>query len=367
MTGAPRPVALAIRNADLQDDRLFGIGDDGPVDQTPYAPWRLVRELAREHGFWLMTADRVEAFGIDPRSVTVLAYDWPPAARALVAAGAQPGILTSLEPPVIAWQLYYHLPKLSAQFPVAFLFGGAAERIAPGCAFHQLFYPQVRRPQVVSWSDWPRRRFLVTIIANKAIVRSFRRWFDRPREVSVKRELASRFYSPLRSDLYLERLRAIAYFRKRPDFDVFGQAWNRRHPAVPASLHEAVLGAYHGPAAGKLATLSQYRYALCYENSRFPGYISEKIFDCFFAGTIPLYLGAPDIEKYVPPDTFIDLRQFTGYPEVEQFLDGLDELDARRYLEAAAQFVHSPAFLRFAHERFAADMVDALRDLTAHQ
>jgi alpha(1,3/1,4) fucosyltransferase len=196
-------------------------------------------------------------------------------------------------------------------------------------------------------------------------VRSFTRWFDQPREVSLKRELASRVYRPLASDLYIERLRAVAQFAGRPDFDTFGQGWERGHPAVPGRLRGAFLRAYRGPAQGKLATLARYRFALCLENSSFPGYISEKIFDCFFAGTVPLYLGAPDIDDYVPVETFIDLRQFRDYAAVERFLDGLDESGARRYLDAAADFLNSPAFANFSHHHFATQIVDALRSLPA--
>jgi len=363
VSAALRPVALAIRNVDFLQDRIFELVSDGPVDQAPYTPWRLVRELAREHGYLLMTADRIPALGIDPRSAIVLAYDWPPAAQELVAAGARPGVLTSLEPPVIAWELYYRLPRLSALFPITFLFGGAAKRIAPGGAFRQLHFPQVRQPGEVAWPDWSARRTLVSIVANKAIVRSVTRWFDQPREVSVKRELASLRYRPLASDLYIERLKAVAHFSGRPDFDTFGQGWDRRHPAVPQRLHTAFLRAYRGPANGKLATLARYRFALCLENSSFPGYVSEKIFDCFFAGTVPLYLGAPDIQDYVPADAFVDLRQFGDYPAVERFLDSLDATSAHKYLDAAGDFLRSPAFARFSHEHFAHEMVDALRSV----
>lgn len=363
MSTALRPVALAIRNANFLQDRIFELVSDGPVDQAPYTPWRLVRDLAREHGYLVVTADRIPALGVDPRSVVVLAYDWPPAAQELVAAGARPGVLTSMEPPVIAWELYYHLPQLSARFPTAFLFGGAAARIAPGCTFRPLLFPQVRQPGEVPWPDWSARRMLVSIVANKAIVRSFTRWFDQPREVSIKRELASWRYPPLGSDLYIERLKAVAQFAGRPDFDTFGQGWDRRHPAVPQRLHAAFRRAYRGPADGKLATLARYRFALCLENSSFPGYISEKIFDCFFAGTVPLYLGAPDVQDFIPPDTFIDLREFRDYAEVERFLDSLDAASVSQYVAAAAEFLHSPAFDRFSQERFAREMVDALRSV----
>ena len=354
------PVALAIRNADMQADRIFELAPDGPVDQAPYTPWRLVRDRARAAGFEVMTADQVGPRGVDPRQALVISYDWPPATDALVAAGARLGVLTSLEPPVIAWELYYHLPTLSGRFPHVFLFDGAKHRVAPGTSFHSLYFPQVRTSRSGSDDDWHRRRFLVSINSNKAIVRSFARWFDTPREVSVKREMASRRYRPIGDDLYLERLRAAAYFARRPDFDMVGQGWQRRHPAVPRRLHAAVLPAYRGPVAEKLETLAGYKYSLCLENSRFAGYVSEKIFDCFFAGTIPVYLGAPDIEKYVPPAAFIDLRRFGSYRDLEAYLDSVSVDAQRGYLAAAEAFLCSPGFEPFSAECFAQSLVGML-------
>src|SRR5690349_13172154 len=101
----------------MQGDRIFHLEDDGPVDQAPYTPWRLVRELGRDHDLDVMTADQIAARGIDAGEVTIISYDWPPATDALLARGAQLGVLTSLEPPVIAWELYYHLRRISARFP----------------------------------------------------------------------------------------------------------------------------------------------------------------------------------------------------------------------------------------------------------
>ena len=353
-----RPIALSIRNQDMLGDRIFELKPDGPVDQAPYTPWQLVREMGRAAGLHVMTADQVDARGIDPHEVTVISYDWPPWTDALVAQGARLGVLTSLEPPVIAWELYYNLHAVSARFPHTFLFEGGRRRASTSTTFHEMYFPQVRQSR--SGVDWRERRFLVSINSNKAMVRSLTRWFDRPREVSIKRELASKRYAPIGADLYLERLRVAAHFAGRADFDVYGQGWQRRHLAVPRRLHEAVLRAYRGPVAEKLATLEQYRFSLCLENSVFEGYVSEKIFDCFFSGTIPIYLGAPDIERLVPREAFIDLRDFRDYRDLEIFLDGLDESSQRHYLDAAADFVRSSAYTPFTVECFARQIVDAL-------
>ena len=67
------------------------------------------------------------------------------------------------------------------------------------------------------------------------------------------------------------------------------------------------------------------------------------------------------MSDFIPPDTFVDLRQFPDYAAVERFLDSLDAASVSQYVDAAAEFLHSPAFERFSQERFAHEMVDALR------
>ena len=51
-------------------------------------------------------------------------------------------------------------------------------------------------------------------------------------------------------------------------------------------------------------------FAICYENARdIPGYITEKIFDCFFAGCVPIYWGgAPNVTDHIPANTFIMIK-----------------------------------------------------------
>jgi hypothetical protein len=95
----------------------------------------------------------------------------------------------------------------------------------------------------------------------------------------------------------------------------------------------------------------------------FDGYVSEKIFDCFFAGTIPIYLGAPDIERYVPPETFIDLRQFRSYADLERFVNDIDDKTAHRYIEAATDFLSSSVYDRYSQAQFARTLVDSLSTL----
>ncbi len=79
----------------------------------------------------------------------------------------------------------------------------------------------------------------------------------------------------------------------------------------------------------KLDVLSRYKFCLGFENTSFPGYITEKIFDCFLAGTIPIYMGAPDILDYIPRSCFVDLRRFNNYDELGEYLNAFSASESK--------------------------------------
>jgi hypothetical protein len=198
--------------------------------------------------------------------------------------------------------------------------------------------------------------------SNKALPRisDLPRWFDRPREVSLKRALGTLRYPPIGQDRYFERWETMEYFSERPDFDLYGESWGKKHPAITVGQYQRTLRAFRGQAPEKFQLLGGYRFALAYENSRFPGYLSEKLFDCVYAGTIPVYDGAPDVAEYVPPEVFIDATQFDSPADLERFLLSVTPRQAEDYLEAGQAFLRSPAFEPWCAESFARELIDIL-------
>jgi hypothetical protein len=57
-----------------------------------------------------------------------------------------------------------------------------------------------------------------------------------------------------------------------------------------------------------LNVFNKYKFIICYENSYNDGYITEKIFNCLYARTIPIYKGSEKINNYINKDCFIDGR-----------------------------------------------------------
>ena len=54
-----------------------------------------------------------------------------------------------------------------------------------------------------------------------------------------------------------------------------------------------------------ICLLNKYKFVVCFENSKTPGYITEKIFNVFLSKSIPIYDGAPDIAKFVNERSYV--------------------------------------------------------------
>jgi|SRR3989344_135242 len=159
--------------------------------------------------------------------------------------------------------------------------------------------------------------------------------------------------SPFKKVLYPERLKAIEFFERRipEEFDLYGRGWNA---PMKFSIKEKIFGykkylSFRGAIPrnlnSKLEILSKFKFNLCFENCIADGYISEKIIDCFKAHTVPIYLGAPNIEKYVPKNCFIDFRKFKDYSALLDFLNKMDEKTYNKYIENGKKLLKSEQFL----------------------
>lgn len=237
--------------------------------------------------------------------------------------------------------------------------------------------------RIFSWSDSPSLEYF---IGGPLTLDSFR-WpqsFDKVHETiwgQTNRKLlvminTNKLPCVYWQELYTERLRAVEFFSRTGEIDLYGTGWDgppyqlgrafvpatvrqiqrylihQWHRVRPDPLLSAARRVYRGPAMSKAETLGRYTFSLCFENMILKGWITEKIFDCFFAGTIPIYWGAPDIEECVPPECFIDMRGFAGYQELRSYLRSLNGRDIRQYKENAREYLKSPQFRPFTKDSF---------------
>jgi len=74
----------------------------------------------------------------------------------------------------------------------------------------------------------------------------------------------------------------------------------------------------------KIDTLRRYKFCVAIENSKDRHYVSEKVYDAYVAGCVPIYFGAPNVLDYVPhADAIIDLRALGGASQTANEIERL--------------------------------------------
>jgi hypothetical protein len=86
----------------------------------------------------------------------------------------------------------------------------------------------------------------------------------------------------------------------------------------------------HGHAT-KLEMIAAYKFTLAFENAIGEDYVTEKFFDPLVAGSVPVYLGAPNVDLLAPGDhCYIDTADFAHPKALGEYLLALHH-DAAAY------------------------------------
>jgi hypothetical protein len=76
---------------------------------------------------------------------------------------------------------------------------------------------------------------------------------------------------------------------------------------------------------GTVQLIARYKFFLAIENSRSPDYVSERIFNSWIAGAVPIYHGAPNIGDFAPTRrSYILVSDFRNAQELGEYLNYLD-------------------------------------------
>lgn len=335
-------------------DKLFVVEDGRLNGDRINAPFAYLRDFLTSLGVSVHTADFLPRHPDGVKKIYVSMGMCRNYRQYVGRADVTLSAFFAMECPIVDPHLFRALPEVSRYFNRLMSWSdGEALRPFTG---EVLSFRSFRWPQsfdAVHEREWNRtnRKFLVMINGNK---------------------LPALYWN----ELYTERLRALEFFSQTGDIDLFGIGW--REPShrlgkrimpwtirritrylltqwqkiKPDPMLTAARKVYRGTTPSKADTLSRYRYALCFENMILKGWITEKIFDCFYAGTIPVYWGAPDIADYVPESCFVDMRNFKNYQELRDFLKSLTDNDISRYRESARAFIGSQRFAPFSKRTF---------------
>lgn len=229
-------------------------------------------------------------------------------------------ILFIWEPPVVISQNYQK--KYQKYFKKIFTFN---DDLIDNKKFFKFYYPDLK-PMIENQTAFEDKKLACLISAEKS--------------------------STHEDELYSERRKAIKFFEEKAenDFDLYGFSWKKQE-----------FKSYKGTVQDKAIVMNKYKFSICYENAKnINGYITEKIFDSFKAGCVPVYLGAKNITTYIPKNCFIDKREFKSYNELYDYLKSMTKEEYLTYIENIKLFLNSPKATLFSGNNIVETFLQAI-------
>ncbi|KAN0042710.1 hypothetical protein ACTA71_012633 [Dictyostelium dimigraforme] len=70
----------------------------------------------------------------------------------------------------------------------------------------------------------------------------------------------------------------------------------------------------------KELVLSKYKFSLAFENNNITDYVTEKVYTSLLSGSIPIYMGSPNIDEWVPRKSIIKTDDFKSPKELVDYI-----------------------------------------------
>jgi len=119
----------------------------------------------------------------------------------------------------------------------------------------------------------------------------------------------------------------VKEFMKYVKVDSYGTCLNNK------DLPPALVGSEQMEHGDFYSLLSKYKFMLSMENAVCPDYVTEKFWRSLQVGVVPIYLGAPNIEEWLPnPKSAIVIENYSSPEEVANLIKRLNQ-DDQAYLE----------------------------------
>ena len=173
--------------------------------------------------------------------------------------------------------------------------------------------------------------------------------------------LASNKFSPVKNSGYSIRRKIAKIYKDSELLEIYGMYWKSPFffklylflAMVKFNINSGFLPALNlnqikkikstsikDRITNKLELLNNSQFLIIVENS--PDSLTEKIFDAFFCGVIPIYCGADLTKVGIPNSTYIKLNW--NLSNLEEIIDSLYTLDVQSYLTSIFNFIRSDQF-----------------------
>jgi hypothetical protein len=242
-------------------------------------------------------------------------------------------ILIKGEPPI--YNIYFGRKLCNQKFLDQYL-GVLSYAMSDGLKQEHYNSPQDAFEFVDKYFDIHKPNFLCMILKNKKTTISLNKLFPSLSKYSK--------YSNMNLRMKVDK-QFCMYFG--PDmYHSYGRGWQENcfKGFVPGGSHATY------------EVISKYQFNFCPENSRFNGYVTEKPLQAMCCGSIPIYIGAPDVYNYLPKGTFINFEEYC-FKDLCEYLKYMDMSEYNAYKKRMKTFVTSNESEMFSSYIFAKKLV----------
>jgi len=101
---------------------------------------------------------------------------------------------------------------------------------------------------------------------------------------------------------------------------------------IPCVWYLSGLPPVAGKGSNKIALFKNFQFSLVIENSRQNNYFTEKLCDCLYTKTIPIYYGCPNIQEYFDTTGWIIITS-ESFDELKEKISILDDTYFEKYID----------------------------------
>ncbi|MDR2917394.1 MAG: glycosyltransferase [Tannerella sp.] len=107
-----------------------------------------------------------------------------------------------------------------------------------------------------------------------------------------------------------KRVEYLSELMKYTEIDSYGKLYNNK----------SLMNDYGR--ASKIELYAKYKFVIAFENSISRDYVTEKFFDPLISGSVPVYLGAPNVQEFAPGNNcFVDVTQFLSPRHLADYIN----------------------------------------------
>jgi len=182
----------------------------------------------------------------------------------------------------------FHIPTLPAKAIPHEIVKRPGQLWIAWCMECDVHYPQMNDPALKSWFDLTMTYRLDSHVPAPYLTPDLDKTLRTKPGQKSNDNLLNAFISSS-----IDRSGRIEYLRKLMsslDVHSYGKLFRNRH--FEKDLWRET----------KLDTMRQYKFTVAFENAVATDYVTEKFYDPLIVGSVPIYLGAPNIEDFAPGD-----------------------------------------------------------------